>query len=124
MNGISYAFFLLAAIFAFLGMALGIQMSASHDHTLTPVHAHINLIGWVTLALFGVFYQIVPSASSGMLPKIHLAVALLGTLVVLPGIYLAVTGGGETAAKLGSVLTILSMLIFIFVVATRGRARA
>ncbi|QPM91573.1 hypothetical protein [Pseudooceanicola algae] len=122
MKPVSYVFFLLATISALLGMVLGIQMSASHDHSLMPVHAHMNLIGWVGMALFGIFYQITPGAELGVLPKIHLGLTVLGVVVIIPGIYLAITGGGEGAAKLGSVLTLLSMLLFTYIVATRGRA--
>ena len=40
------------------GMMLGEYMGANNDFTLAPLHAHINLLGWVTLALFGTFYAL------------------------------------------------------------------
>ena len=47
---LSAGFFLLAVISALGGMVWGIQMSASGDHSLSPAHGHLNLIGWVSLA--------------------------------------------------------------------------
>lgn len=38
------------------GVGLGIHMAASQDFLLRPVHAHANLVGWATNALFGCFY--------------------------------------------------------------------
>lgn len=120
MKGISYFFFLTASICVLIGMAWGIQMAASGDHSLSPAHAHLNLVGWVTMGLFGVFYHMIPSAD-GMLAKIHYAVALAGVVVMVPGIALARGGGTEALAVIGSILTILSMAIFVFIVATKGR---
>ena len=115
-------FFATGAIFVLIGMGWGIKMSMSHDHLLSPAHAHLNLVGWVTLALFGTFYHLVPSAAETLLAKIHLALAVAGVVIMAPGIAIAISGGGEALAAIGSILTILSMLIFVFTVATRGRA--
>src|SRR5437588_12990110 len=43
-------FFALAPVYVLIGMSLGIYMGASEDHSLYPAHAHLNLIGWVTMA--------------------------------------------------------------------------
>ena len=125
MKSISNAFLIAGVVSVVGGMAWGIQMSATHDHTLAPAHAHLNLLGWVSFAIFAFYYRLVPEAAEGLLPRLHfgLAVGGLGTLV--PGIVLAITGQGETLAKLGSVLSLASMLVFLWVVvraALRGRA--
>jgi cbb3-type cytochrome oxidase subunit 1 len=104
-------------------MVWGIVMSATMDHTLAPAHAHLNLIGWVTMGLFGVYYHNVPAAAQTHLAKFHFAIATLGVLLIVPGIVMALTRSGETLAKAGSALTLLSMLIFVFTVfRNRGRA--
>ncbi len=43
-----YVCFIVGAAAALCGMGLGIFMGISHDFSLTPVHAHVNLLGWVT----------------------------------------------------------------------------
>ncbi|MBR9764568.1 MAG: hypothetical protein GYB53_13825 [Rhodobacteraceae bacterium] len=122
MRGISFYFYAAAAISGLAGMAWGIQMSASGNHLMSPAHAHLNLLGWVSLAIFVTFYHLVPRAAEGILPRIHLGLAVAGIVVIVPGIVQALNQTGETLAKLGSVLTILSMLVFTYTVLFRGRA--
>ena len=63
MPRISLWFFAVAPIYVLIGMGFGIFMGASQDFTLAPAHAHLNLIGWVTMALYGTFYALAPEAS-------------------------------------------------------------
>ena len=63
MKSIPTAFFATGAVFALIGMAWGIQMSATHDHTLSPAHGHLNLIGFVAMSVFGAFYALSPGAA-------------------------------------------------------------
>lgn len=122
MKGIAFYFMILAVVSVVLGMAWGIQMSASQNHDLSPAHAHLNLIGWVTMAIFAVYYHLVPAAAQGLLAKLHLAVAAAGLIIIVPGIVMALTQQGEALAKIGSMLTLLSMVMFLAVVVTsRGR---
>lgn len=123
MQGTAFRFFATAVVFVIIGMAWGIHMSATGNHLYAPAHAHLNLLGWVTMALFGVYYHLVPSAGASRLALIHYGVATLGVLLITPGIVMALDGTGEGLAKAGSVLTILSMLIFLWVViSTRSKA--
>ena len=61
---IAYFCFIAAAAAALCGMSLGIFMGMSRDFTLAPVHAHINLLGWVTLALYGLYHRGVARADN------------------------------------------------------------
>jgi len=120
MRGIAFYFYAAGVICVTLGMIWGIQMSASQDHTLAGAHAHLNLVGWVTLALFGVYYHLTPQAAAGMLARIHLVVAVAGVAIMIPGIAMAIQNQGETLAVTGSFLTLASMLIFIVTVFRNG----
>lgn len=71
MNWISNWFVRLAALYLVAGVALGIVMGASHNHQMAPVHAHINLLGWVTLSLFAGFYRLWPEAAQTRLARVH-----------------------------------------------------
>jgi cbb3-type cytochrome oxidase subunit 1 len=121
MRGISFWFFATATIYVTLGMAFGIFMAASQDHSLAPAHAHLNLVGWVTTAMFGVYYHLVPEAGKQTLAKVHYAVATVGVLIMVPGIVMALRQQSEGLAKAGAVITLLSMLIFVYTV-FRNRA--
>ncbi|WP_170440056.1 hypothetical protein [Ruegeria arenilitoris] len=109
-----------AAIFAVLGMLWGIQMSASHDHTLSPAHGHLNLIGFVALAVFGFYYALTPEAARSGLAKLHYGLSVATVLVLVPGIVLAITERGETLAQIGSLLAVLTMVLFVFILLRHG----
>jgi peptidoglycan/LPS O-acetylase OafA/YrhL len=120
MKQISTRFFLTGAIFALAGMAWGIQMSATHNHTLSPAHGHLNLIGFVMMTLFGVYYALSPAAAASRLARLHHAMMVATVLVLVPGIALAIQGTTEVPAQIGSILAVLSMALFVYVVARYG----
>ncbi|GKY86665.1 hypothetical protein [Sinisalibacter aestuarii] len=122
MNGIAFWFVAVAALCVTIGMGWGIQMSASGNHLLAGAHAHLNLVGWATMGLFGLYYHAVPAAAARSLAKVHFIVALAGVVLMVPGIALAITERGEMLAVTGSLLTFASMLIFLFTVATNRTA--
>lgn len=116
MNNLAFRFLFLASLFALAGMAWGIQMSISTDHSLSGAHAHNNLVGFVTMAIYGFFYAVAPSAAKGGLAQTHFWVALLGAVLIGPGIALAVTGQGEIVAIVASFATIIGMALFAAIV--------
>jgi hypothetical protein len=112
MRSIDRAFFILAVLMGLAGMLLGIQMGMAHDFQLVPVHAHINLVGWVSLALFGIGYRL-GFAKSGGLGVLHFWIAAAGAILLPLGIYLAMTRQQEAVVIIGSLLTVASMLLFL-----------
>ena len=120
MKSTASLFFLFAVVFAIAGMIWGIQMSATHDHSLSPAHGHLNLLGFVAMAVFGTFYALSHDAGASRLAKAHLGLAVVSVVVLIPGIAMAISGNGETLAKVGSALTLLSMVMFGFVVVKFG----
>jgi hypothetical protein len=120
MRNIPTLFFAAAAVFASLGMVWGIQMSATHDHTLSPAHGHLNLIGFVVMAVFGTYYALTPRAAGSKTAVGHFVLTLVAVVVLVPGIAFAITEQGELLAKLGSVLSLLSMVLFLVVVLRHG----
>ena len=112
MRSIDRAFFILAVLMGLAGMLLGIQMGMAHDFQLTPVHAHINLVGWVSLALFGIGYRL-GFARAGVLGVLHFWIAAAGAILLPVGIYLATTRQQEAVVIIGSVLVLASMLLFL-----------
>ena len=113
-------FFAAAALFALGGMIWGIQMSATHDHTLSPAHGHLNLIGFVMMAVFGGYYAITPRAGASRTARVHFLLNTATVLVLTPGIALAIGGQTEVLAQIGSVLAVLSMAMFGFAVLRYG----
>lgn len=125
MNRIASFHLRAATIYALIGMCWGIHMAISEDHTLFPAHAHLNLLGWVSVFLYGLFFLQIPKAAEGVLAKIHLCLAHLGLVVMIPGVALAINEApmGEPLAAGGSILTVLAMLLFAVIV-FRNTAKA
>lgn len=116
MKGIAYWFMVLAALNVLVGMVWGIQMSISHDHTLSPAHGHLNLIGFVAFAIFAVYYHVVPAAAASWLAFVHLSLSVVGLVVLVPGIALAILEVTEGIAALGSILSLLALVLFAVIV--------
>ncbi len=122
MKGVAFYFFFTGVVAVMLGMLWGIQMSAAQDYTMSPVHAHLNLVGWVTFGLFGIYYHLVPSAAQTRLAWAHYGVALAGLVAITVGLTLYLAGGSDAIVVAGSVLTVASMGIFLVTVWRQHRA--
>ena len=81
MPRISAAFFLFGIFSLLVGMLLGMHMGAKEDMTLAAAHAHINLVGWATMALYGTFYTLTRHSKLLWLPRINFVLSTLGTIV-------------------------------------------
>ncbi len=121
MQSVPRLFFATAALFVLVGMSWGIHMAASGDHTLAPAHAHLNLIGFVVMSVYGTYYALVPKAAASKLCLFHYGLTVVTILVFVPGIVIAISGESEILAIIGSLLALLSMLVF-FVTILRHRA--
>jgi hypothetical protein len=124
MRDVAFVFFLAAVLCVTGGMFWGIQMGASGDHSMLGAHAHLNLVGWATMALFGIYYRLTPQAAQHWLAKVHAGLAISGVVVMVSGLYVLFSGGSELGAIIGGVLTFASMLTFLYTVIRHGFGRA
>ena len=76
-------FFRTAILLALAGILLGIFMGMNQDFRLAHMHAHLNLLGWVSFFVFGGYYALAPQAAEGVLPKVHYTLCLIGLLVFM-----------------------------------------
>jgi len=118
MKSLPYWFVSIGTLFVLAGMVWGIQMAITQDHLLAPAHAHNNLIGFVIMTVYGFYYRLVPAAADKRLAVIHFWVALASALVFPVGIAMAILGKGDILVQVGSILVIVSMLIFAWTVWT------
>lgn len=102
-------FLRIAVLYVLVGVTLGIVMAASKDHRMAAVHAHINLLGWVTMALFGLFYRAVPAAAGTKLASAHFWIHNVA-LPIQMGTLAMVVGGNESVEP---VLAIASVAIAV-----------
>ena len=56
--------FCISVSIALAGMAFGIFMGIRQDFMLAPAHAHLNLLGFVTMFLSALYYRVFPVAAA------------------------------------------------------------
>jgi len=76
----------LAAIFALIGTYLGSHMSGSGSYEYRPIHAHILLVGWLSMFAWGIFYRAF-KVKSQKLVTIHGWTAIVGVLGLTLGMW-------------------------------------
>jgi hypothetical protein len=118
MPRIDTSFLLLGAACLLTGVSLGIYMGINKDFQLSPVHAHINLVGWASLALFGLIYRAYPELSGSRLAKVHFWLAAPSALALPFGIYLAAIHQQPLLAIMASMVWLAGVIVF-FVAVTR-----
>lgn len=89
---ISRGFLVIGSLYLLLGIGMGGYMGGSGDHSLAPVHAHINLLGFTLMTVFGLAYRLVPGLAAGWMPKAHFWLHQVGALVLLAGLFLMMSG--------------------------------
>lgn len=116
--------FLAAVAVALVGMAWGIQMAISQDHSTLTAHAHLNLLGWVSLFLFGVFYRLHPALDGARIARLQVWIWLAGTAILTIGVAMIHSGrpSGEPLAGVGSIIVLADMLLFGWLVLRQERA--
>ena len=85
------------------GMVWGLQMAITDDHSAFPAHAHLNLIGFVALFLFGIFYRLNPTVEANRLAIPQVLIWIVSTVVMALGVGLVHTGhpAGDPIAAVG-----------------------
>ena len=84
-----------------LGVTLGVAMAAEPAWIVyRPAHVHMNLLGFVTMMIYGVAYHVLPRFSGHplfyrQLPALHWALANLGLATMVVGFGLRPHLGGE-----------------------------
>ncbi|MBL9051044.1 MAG: hypothetical protein JNK19_13120 [Tabrizicola sp.] len=109
---ISRGFLLTGAVYLVVGISLGAYMGGSGDHTLTPVHAHINLLGFTLMTIFGLAYRLMPELAEGLIPKLHFWLHQIGSLLLLISLTLLMTGR-VAEATIGPLFPILEAAILL-----------
>jgi hypothetical protein len=100
------------------GIVFGIVVAASGDHSTYPARAHLNLLGWVSLFLIGIFYRYYPALDASRIALVQVWVWVIGTIVLTLGVTAIYTGhpGLEPVAIGGSLIMLADMLLFAFLV--------
>ena len=76
-----------SAIFGFIGTFLGSQMAGEMDYSLRPVHAHILVVGWLSVFAWGIFYRVY-TIKYKKLVAIHSVLAMIGAFGLTAGMWI------------------------------------
>jgi hypothetical protein len=114
MRGIGKFFFATALFYGLLGMSLGLHMAITQNHGQLPTHAHIMVIGWVSFAIFGLFYSAYGDSVPKSLSYLHLVLAQLAMIGMAIGLGLIYSGRPqyEPIAAVSATGYAISFLIF------------
>ncbi|MEP7181348.1 MAG: cytochrome-c oxidase [Betaproteobacteria bacterium] len=107
-------FLKIAVVYLMVGVVLGLVMGIRGNFALAPVHAHLNLLGWASLALVGLIYHLYPAAGTTKLARVHFWMHNL-TLPVLMGALALLLSGYEAVdpvVAIGSVVMVVALFVF------------
>lgn len=68
----------ISAIYALIGALIGSDMAGRKDYALVPGHAHILVVGWLTLFAYGIFYHVFKEIGMKKVAKLHAWSSLIG----------------------------------------------
>ncbi len=76
-----------SALFALIGAFLGSHMAGAGSYAFKTVHAHILVVGWLTLFAWAVFYKIFTPAKT-IMATIHVWTAIIGAAGLTIGMWI------------------------------------
>ncbi|MBA4536875.1 hypothetical protein H1Z61_06900 [Bacillus aquiflavi] len=76
-----------SAIFAVIGAFLGSHMAGAGSYAFRPIHAHILVVGWLSLFAFSVFYRVF-NVKATKLATAHVWTAIIGSLGLTVGMWM------------------------------------
>lgn len=96
------------------GVVMGIAMGMSHDFRLAPVHAHLNLLGWTSLALMGLTYRAWPDlCRNRTLATMQFGLSAASAFAFPVGIWLAIGHGAPSLAISAALVWLAGALLFL-----------
>jgi hypothetical protein len=104
---LSHRLLRIAVVYWVLGVCWGIYMGATESFTDIPVHAHLNLLGWVSLGLCGLIYAKAPHLERTLLAKAHFWLHNLGLPPLMAAVWLIVNGKPEIGGPLAGIFSVV-----------------
>ncbi|UVI31030.1 hypothetical protein [Paenibacillus spongiae] len=100
----------ISAIYALIGALMGSDMAGRKDYSMIPAHAHILVVGWLSLFAYGMFYYVFKEISMKKTAKFHAWASLIGGGLMPIGMLLY-NKMENTATLLGFILPASVLLI-------------
>ena len=109
-------FLKIAVVYLFIGALLGLIMGITQKFALVPVHAHLLLLGWASLALAGLVYHLYPAAATTRLARIHFWLHNLGLPVFMVALGVLLTGTESAIPIVAAAASVVLVGLAIFAI--------
>ncbi|WP_240374991.1 hypothetical protein [Bacillus piscicola] len=87
MNNYSKVLLRFSAIFALIGAFVGSHMAGAGSYAFRPVHAHILVVGWLSLFAWAMYYKVFYREKS-VLATLQVWTAIIGSIGLTAGMWL------------------------------------
>ena len=78
----------MSAVYAFIGAFMGSHMAGAGSYAFKPIHAHILVVGWLSLFAFSSYYRSYEVPKTSKLAAFHVWTAIIGTFGLTSGMWL------------------------------------
>jgi hypothetical protein len=113
MKNIDRWFILIGLLYGIFGFGFGIWVGINERFEQAHLHAHINLIGFASMVLFGLLYRGFPALAMSRLAAAHFILYNLGAVIFMAGIPLAQAHQTVALAAGGSLTVLAGLLVFL-----------
>lgn len=115
---VSRNFVLVGTLFLLIGICFGIYMGASGDHSFAPLHAHLNLLGFVLSMIFALTYRSYDAMGASRLAGIHFWLHTVAAAVLLIMLFLLMSGsiaeaGMSPIAPIAEIVILAGIILFL-----------
>lgn len=76
-----------SALYALVGVFIGSHMAGAGSYLFRAIHAHILVVGWLSLFAFAAFYALFAIPKSSKLASFHVWTAILGSFGLSAGMW-------------------------------------
>ncbi|RWZ58838.1 hypothetical protein EQV77_07720 [Halobacillus fulvus] len=118
-----------AAIYALIGAFMGSHMAGGGGLQLSAIHAHILVVGWLSLFAFAIFYRVFSIPKDSKLATVHVWSSFFGVLGLTAGMWLYYTRpfeGLETFSLIffivGGTVLLIAFAVFAVMVFVHSKA--
>jgi hypothetical protein len=113
MKNVDRWFILIGLLYGIFGFGFGIWVGINERFEQAHLHAHINLIGFASMVLFGLLYRAFPALAASRLAAADFLLYNIGAVVFLVGIPLAAAHQTVVLAAGGSLTVLAGLLVFL-----------
>lgn len=111
-------FLVIGSVYLVIGVSIGMYMGGTGEFRLAPVHAHINLVGFALMSIFGLIFRAIPTMATNTLGKVHFWAFQAGALILVAALYLLIServaeSTVGPAILIGEVLVAVGVLAFV-----------